>query len=269
MWAGPLQEKMINTRLEQPQPNRQTLDVYADESCQNAHRYMVLGCTLVETGLVPEVVRTIAEVRENHRLQGEMKWTKVSNSRLDGYKALVDAYFSLVARDVLHFHCLIVDTWQMDNHRFNGGDREIGFSKMIYQLLLHSVQRYSNKHPAYVYLDDRTTSHSLDELKNILNNGIAKRYNIRSRPFRRVVFRESKKSVMLQANDVVLGAVAAHKNEHDLLPGASKAKAELAAHIADRCACSRLGENTPHNQLHFRVWNFKLRTRQKKGVLRA
>lgn len=248
---------------------QQTLDVYADESCQNAHRYMVLGCTLVETGKAKEALDAFQEIRDRYRLHGEMKWTKASNNRLDGYKAIVDAYFALTARDVLHFHCLIVDTWQLDHHRFNGGDREIGFSKMIYQLLLHSVRRYPEKLPAYVYLDSRTTNHSLDELRQILNNGIAARYNIRTRPFRRVVFRDSKKSLLLQANDVLLGAVAAHKNGHDLREGASRARSALADYIADHCDCFRLGDDTPANQLRFKVWNFRLRLGQRGRVLRA
>lgn len=247
------------------------LDVYADESCQNGHRYMVLGCTIVETKNVPAALRTIQEVREQHRLMGEMKWTKASKNKLDGYKALVDAYFELSAQELLHFHCLVVDTWGFDHRRFNGGDREIGFSKMIYQLLLHSTRHYANKFPVYVYLDDRTTTHTLDNLKNVLNNGIASRYDIRSRPFKRVVFRDSKESILLQANDVLLGAVAAHKNEHDLKPGASQTKAELAAHVAAHCRCRRLGGNTPYGQLRFKVWNFRLQqgVRQRRGVLRA
>ncbi|HEY0257221.1 MAG TPA: hypothetical protein VGC39_07255, partial [Candidatus Methylacidiphilales bacterium] len=78
-------------------------------------------------------------------------------------------------------------------------------------------------------------------------------------PFRRVVFRNSKESDLLQLNDVLLGAAAWVKNGHGDRPEASIAKSELARHIMQRAGLQSLDVDTPWNRKNFTVWNFRLR----------
>lgn len=232
-------------------------DVYADELCQTNHRFLVLGGIIIRTEDVHEVVRLIRDARATQLPHGEMKWTKVSSSKFSAYQAVVDAFFDLSARDIAHFHCVIVDMSKFNNQKFNDGDREIGFSKMMFQLLAKFGRIYKQR--LYVYLDSRTTRQSLDDLRFMLNRYVAKRYGLPDWPYRRVVFRDSKESDVIQLNDILLGAMAWIKNGHGDREGASVAKNDLARHVLERANLSSLDHDTTWGQNRFSVWNFRLR----------
>lgn len=231
-------------------------DVYADESSQTNHRFLVLGGVTARTEDVPELVRLIRDARSAQLPHGEMKWTKVSGAKLPAYKAVVDAFFDMSRRDAAHFHSVIVDMAKFNNHKFNGGDREVGFSKMMFQLLAKFGRIYDER--LYVYLDSRTTRQSLDDWRLMLNRYIAKRRQLTEWPYRRLVFRDSKESDVIQLNDILLGAIAWVKNGHGDRDGASSAKNELAGYVMERANLSSLDIDTLKGQNRFSVWNFRL-----------
>jgi len=234
--------------------------IFVDESCKEKHQYLVLGGIVVEIDDIPKVLSAIHDVRSAFGLRREMKWTKISNGYVSAYRAFVDVFFDLHERDILHFHSVIIDTHRLDHAKYNQGDAEIGFSKFIYQLLVNKFGRlYSDSSPFHVYLDKRETKHSLEDLRNVLNNGIAHRYDVQSRPYRRVQFRDSKKSEILQLNDILIGAIGARKNGHHARPQASRARVGIADHIAARARIRDLGRTTPYGQRRFSIWNMTLR----------
>ena len=231
-------------------------DIYADESSQTQHRFLVLGAVTLKTEKAPELVQAIRAARLPALPHGELKWTKVSTAKLDAYRAVVDTFFAFVERDIAHFHCLSIDTSQLDHGKFNQGDHEIGFSKMVFQLLYKHARLYPER--LYAYLDERTTRQSLESVRFMLNSRCASKLGRDDFPFRRTVFRDSKESDILQLNDILLGAVAWQKNGHGLKEGASVAKGLLATHVMDRAGLRSLDTDTPKYRKHFTVWNFRL-----------
>ena len=127
---------------------------------------------------------------------------------------------------------------------------------MVFQLLYKHARLYPER--LYAYLDSRTTRQSLDGVRAMLNGRCATKLGRKEFPFRRVVFRNSKESDMLQLNDVLLGAVAWVKNGHGLRPDASVAKNDLAAHLMTRAGLASLDADTPKSRTRFTVWNFRL-----------
>jgi hypothetical protein len=231
-------------------------DIYADESSQTKHRFLALGALTARTDTVPEIIRAIQAARLPSLPQGEMKWTKVSSGKLEAYRSVVDAFFSLSDQDLLHFHAILIDTSRLNHARFNQGDKEIGFSKMVFQLLNKHCRLYPER--LYAYLDSRTTRQSLDDLKMILNRNASRKHSRTDNPFRRVVFRDSKQSDLLQLNDVLLGSVAWVKNGHGNRSEASSSKNDLASYIMSKADLRSLDINTPPSRKRFTIWNFKL-----------
>jgi hypothetical protein len=140
------------------------LEVYIDESSQNDHRYLVLGgvgVMMLQTG---DLDAAIEEARGKDLPQGEAKWTKVSKLKLPAYKRTVDVLFR--GDDLVHFHCLVVDTTKLDHGRFNEGSRDIGFNKEIYQLATKFSRIYSTA-LFHVYPDHRETSQNPEDLRLI------------------------------------------------------------------------------------------------------
>lgn len=55
------------------------MNIYIDESCQNGHRYMVLGGIRIAREDLRNVHSKFTELREQYRMFGELRWTKVSS----------------------------------------------------------------------------------------------------------------------------------------------------------------------------------------------
>ena len=81
--------------------------IYADESCKDSHKYLVLGGLVVHQQEYDLVCLSLNNVRDKYTTFGEVKWTKVSKSKLPFYKAFVDVFFDKAANDELHFHSLV------------------------------------------------------------------------------------------------------------------------------------------------------------------
>jgi Protein of unknown function (DUF3800) len=238
---------------------RKVLNVYIDESSQDAHRYMLHGGISVPDSALPDVHRAIEAVRQQHNTFGTLKWGKVSKAKLPIYIDLCDLFFELSAADILRFHSLTIDTSKVDNARFNFGNREVGFSKMVYQLLIKFARMNAKDFILHCYLDHRTTKQSLDELQAMVNNGLAKRWNISNRPVRRVQFVQTEDTPLLQLNDVLLGALASRCNDHHLKRDAAPHKVTLSAHVLARANIRYPLRSTPYGEERFTTWNFALR----------
>jgi hypothetical protein len=237
--------------------------VYCDESRQTIDRYMVLGGLIIQSNEIKRFNDTMEKFRSEQKMFAELKWSKVSEQKISEYKRFVEYFFALNNTDILHFHCMIIDNHSINHKKFSQGNKEIGFYKLYYQLLLHC---FGNKYCSnrtlqrlIVILDHRESKYKLSDLKFILNNGINKRYGINYEPYVNVESRDSKKSNLIQINDIILGAVGFQKNGYHLLAESKKSKIELAEYIAEKAGLNNLIDNTGFRNKRFTIWNFKLR----------
>tara|TARA_B100000614_G_C14327645_1_gene403253 strand:+ start:32 stop:532 length:501 start_codon:yes stop_codon:yes gene_type:complete len=161
--------------------------------------------------------------------------------------------------DTLHFKCLIIDTHKINHKKYNAGDKEIGFYKFYYQLILHCFSTQYKTARFIVKLDKRVSSYSLDDLKNVLNNGFNKKVGKRVYPFANVEAVDSKKSEIMQLNDIILGGIGYIKNGFHSLVGSKKAKVDLADYIQNKSGIYTFDVDTPYKQQRFKIWNFKLK----------
>lgn len=234
------------------------VDVYVDESSQTKHRYLALGAMVVPTRYAAMFREVVALARLPELPYGEMAWTKVSRSKLEAYRRSVDSFFKPEPElNNIQFHSIIIDTHKIKDSSFNGGSREIGFNKEIYQLLLKTFRLNSGK-LMNVYLDSRNTPIPLGELRSVLNNGARRFKRDADWPFRRVQFRESHVCNCLQIVDILLGAVAFHVNGHRQSESASVHKADLSDHIL-RSARVRDPFRDTATAGRFTIWHRQLR----------
>jgi hypothetical protein len=202
-------------------------EVYIDES-STRHRYLVLGAVVIPSANVNQLVGLLREARLPELPQGEMKWTKVSQTKLDAYLRFVDVFFAQ-PRGTLDFHSAIIDTSKQRHQLYNQGSREIGFNKEMYQLALKCGRLYDTLF--HVYPDRRVTDQKPDDLRLMLNRGLRLKGDKRDWPYRRLQFRDSKKTMLIQLTDILAGAVAFHLNGYRHAHQASPAKVRLSDHI--------------------------------------
>lgn len=231
-------------------------NIYVDESSQTAHRYLVLGGIICCPDVQVDIEKLFWEARGSTLPAGELKWTKVSPSKLDGYRRVVEVFWNNV-RIAPVFHCAVVDTHKRNETFFNGGSREIGFNKEIYQLLM----KFGRTHKGYAYHvfpDERQTSSTTEDLRMILNQGVRKKQGRSNWPFRRVHFRSSHDEPMLQLTDLLIGALAFRLNGHRHMPEASKAKCELSDYVLDLAGIKDVFTDTSIVG-RFTIWHRQLR----------
>jgi hypothetical protein len=220
---------------------------------------MVLGGLILRADDVPLFNETIQKFREETKMYAELKWTKVSRSKLPVYKRFIDYFFALNNTDRLFFRCIIIDNHQVDHRKFSKGDKELGFYKFFCQLLLHCFGRYAKEDSRYIILfDERTSKYPLNTLKIILNRGIKRNFALKSEVIRSVEARESRGSNLIQLADILMGAIGFQKNGFHLLAGSSQARVELASYVASQAGLVSLTEDTRRGQYRFMIWNFKL-----------
>jgi hypothetical protein len=226
---------------------------------------MVLGGIIIPDDRLARVKESLQKYRLEERMRAELKWSKVTKQYLRKYKIFVDHFFELNSRDCAHFHSLILDSHQFNHRKFNEGNKDLGYYKFLYQLLLHGFGKHYSKNrrgeecKLIVHPDQRNSKYPLDRLRTTLNYSMAKQYAVRTKPFLAIEAQDSKQADLAQLNDILIGAVGFQKNEIDLIAGTQRGKIDLACYIREKAGLSSLKDNTEIGWKRFEIWNFKLR----------
>lgn len=189
-----------------------------------------------------------------YSISREAKWTKVSKRHLPAYRALVDTFFK--SPDYItpcHFHATAIESARQNHSKFNEGDKELGFNKEIYQLIMKFVRLYPDG-IYHIHLDYRDSSQSNDETRRILNKGIYRRLDRMDMPIRRVHMRRSHEVLTLQLVDILLGGIAYQLNGHIEKSGASAPKCALSKHITSLANISNIENDTSFSG-KFTLWH--------------
>lgn len=232
------------------------MDVFSDESSQKGHRFLVIGTLAVLQDHTERLSNELAAIRTKYAHDREMGWTCVSKYKYQTYCEWLDVFERYAKSKRVRMTALIMDTHEPKNRRWHTGDQELGFTKVMYHLLLHRVgKKYGfSRRPIYCQLDSRTTQHDPEDLRRMLNASLANKWGIKTNPFRRVVFTDSKKSDLIQLVDLVIGGLAFDKNAHGAREGTRKEKIELSQRIVTMQAI-------PAVQSQFNLWNWEYQDR--------
>ena len=84
-------------------------EVFVDESSQNGHAFMVLGAMVVPGHAVAAYEAAITAILEVATMFGEVKWTKVSRSKLEVYRHLAAEHFRLVTSLRTEYHAMTIE----------------------------------------------------------------------------------------------------------------------------------------------------------------
>lgn len=186
-------------------------EIYCDESrpdlftskVKQKDQYLLIGSIWLPAEKRAAVKQHIKELKNKHKVGGQIKWQKVSNSRLDFYRELVDLFMSF--GNELRFRCIAVKAGEVDFSLYHNNDAELGFYKFYYQLIHHWILDFN----CYsVFCDTKTNRdpNRLAILKQCLerSNLSSKVTLIQSLP--------SKESALIQFTDFLLGAVGSELN---------------------------------------------------------
>lgn len=249
------------------------IKIYCDESRQDSPKYKLLGSIWLPADLGQPFVDEFFGWCQTHvgGLPRHMKWTncppRPDSHYMLYYVHLVDMFFSNIERG-MRFRTIIADNdYDFAHPWYHGGDPEVGFWKLYYQLLLHPLnegneyhiriaQRTVSKKVANLELEDRLT-----DLRNALNNGFRKRchYEVIDDIVAPIEARPARSRLLIQLADILTGAVGFHWHLEHLKDDAKPGKLFLAKHIARHLGRDDLLFRSLTSDSGFNIFRFKPR----------
>lgn len=206
--------------------------VYCDESRHDASEqnvFMAIGGLWVPAEAKPNLTRQLRVLMRGAELNAEVKWSKVSRKRLEAYKRIVDFFF---LQEAICFRVIVVEQNRLDFDKFHSGDRELGFYKFYYEMLVKWLLP-GNEYVILLDFQKNKGAQRYTTLRTILERSLRGKGWLKD-----LTVIDSSESPLAQLADLLTGAVAA--DWCGIAEGT--AKKELAQHIA---------QYTGHHSLRF------------------
>lgn len=231
------------------------INIWGDESSQNAHKYMVLGTIWQLPTYAAELERDVQALRRMTGFESEFHWNEMKGHQLVAYKGIVEIFKEYMDQGLLKYRAIVVN--QSDRtHKIYSDDDELHFYKMYFWLIykrLIATNQYD------IYLDRKPNSipGRLTDLKNTLNNRMFGEYRI-GNVVRRVEPRDGSQ-IELQLADVFTGAIAYVRNGFyaSVSPNPNNAKYQLVNHIQSTLSIDLSECHGPSQNSGFNIWCFR------------
>jgi len=178
-------------------------NIYCDESCHLEHDHipvMVLGAVWCMKNSVREVSEMIRELKSKHNLSKgfEIKWTKVSPSKLSFYEEII-AYFFAEPR--LHFRGLIIPDKGKLNHAAFMQNHDEWYYKMFF-VLIKQILTPQDRYRIYLDIKDTRSQQKVNMLHDVLCNNI---YDFDKSIIEKIQHVRSHEVEILQLTDLLIG----------------------------------------------------------------
>lgn len=227
------------------------LNVYCDESTPKGEFYSRFygGAVIKEQNRV-YIEDRIMHKKEDTKLNGELKWTKVNAYNLDNYIQVVDEFFDLLHANLVKMRVMFSQNIYQVGHL--DYDSNEAYLKLYYQFIKHA---FGLSHCNPLADKDISVAVLLDEVPekesnfiefkkrvaNLTNDSNFIRNRVRIRPTD-IAGVDSKSHIILQLADIVLGSMQFRLNDlHKKKPEGSRfrgkktiAKERLYKHILSR-----------------------------------
>lgn len=227
----------------------QQFNVYCDESCHlpnDGQLAMVLGAISCPREKRLEIAKRIREIKIKHKLTAdfEIKWTKVSQSKLGFYMDIVDYFFD---DDDLSFRALIVPDKQLLAHEKFRQTHDDWYYKM-YFTMLKTIFVPQNSYKIFIDIKDTLGQAKINVLHDALCNNAYDFSRSMIADIKRV---HSHDVEQLQLADLLIGALSyLHRHAEG-----SIAKQTLIKRIRERSRYSLVATTMPsEKKFNLLVW---------------
>ncbi|MEM9078080.1 MAG: DUF3800 domain-containing protein [Bacteroidota bacterium] len=234
----------------------ETVNIYCDESSHlenDKSSIMGLGALSCPDIEKRNVSFSIHAIKEKHNLPKsfEIKWTKVSNSKLDFYLDIIDYFFET---PFLGFRSVIIDKNQLNHDLVKSNHDEFYYKMNFYLLrqLLDTTKSYR------IFLDKKDTNgrKKIRKLHEVLCND---NYDFKQEIIKTVQEVVSNQVILVQLCDLLLGAVCYINRDLASSPG----KLEVVKRIQQRSSYSLVKSTFPSE---YKMNTFIWETSKKNGL---
>ena len=194
-----------------------TINIYCDESCHlqnDKEPVMVIGAVYCPIEKKEEIFERLYSFKVKHNLipknkkndkdnrtYYELKWNKVSKSKIEYYKDVIDYFFD---DDDLQFRVLVVSNkTDIDYEKFNH-THDTFYYKMYFGML-KAILNPENSHHIYIDIKDTKSKEKVHKLEQVLRND---KYDYSKEIIKKVQQVRSHEVEILQLADLLVGATA-------------------------------------------------------------
>lgn len=232
------------------------LALFCDEAGKDTDRYLAVGGLVVAHSDVAAIRAEFIRRKTALGLNKEAKWNATRKPTLEKHRSLIKWTFDLIRKRELLFHCLLVDFERFDHGLREDGGKAESMKRMYYQLILHRLlKKHGREYDCYALIDKCNELTGLERFRTGLNTD-SKRFKCDG-ALKVIEFRDSEKEPLLQMNDLILGAVCAHRNRRFEEAGAGQYKANLAGYVLGKFDLLNFDGDTPRAQDTLSIWNLK------------
>jgi len=241
-------------------PEQKTFDIYVDETSKNSP-FMGVGALFTRKDSARSIAQMMQETIDSFgdRPDREIHWTELKNHQLPMYKAV--ALKLMACNQVkpyrMRFNALIVETSKIDKSVSEGANREVILSKFMFGLVFQMASNFGINNHYRVFID---SPHGREEpdpaLKAMLNNRAYSRSGQRTDPFKVVRYVRSENSRLIQAVDLLAGAIAYETNSLHLACQPAKHRLGLWRAMLDASAYETFAEPTRARLNRLQIMHF-------------
>lgn len=228
---------------------------YSDSSSHRGHQFVVVGGIAIRPDHVERINGLLQSLKDDAGINREFKWNEYKGGRKrQAYEAAVDLFFQLLHENKLHFHCVICDFTAFDHKKDGLGSPEKSVNKLYYQLMLHRVCAFYGQQMRIIMTPDHgNDSSEIVNFRGAICAAAYRKYKTRPNCLRAIQPQPSASNNILQMLDVIIGAIAAHRENRKLGPN----KVHLRDYILPSSPIKDFSIDTTNEARRLTVWNFK------------
>lgn len=186
------------------------INVYCDESCHlqnDGQKVMGFGSIWCPKNKRLQICKDIRAIKHNFGIKerAEIKWTKVSPSKINFYEKLIEYFFN---SNDLRFRALIIpDKNKLNHHEYNHTHDD--FYYIMYYYTLKHFLRNEESYNIYIDIKDTKSWEKTSNLKYwLLKYFKNKNYYFNEKCFiKKVQLVRSHETELMQLTDLLLGAI--------------------------------------------------------------
>lgn len=183
----------------------QTINIYCDESCHlenDGQSAMTLGALLCPVEKRREISVRLREIKARHGIPAstEIKWGKVSPSKMEFYQEWLDYFFD---DDDLGFRAVVIPDKQSLNHHLFDQIHDDWYYKMLFTLI-KVLLKPANQYRIYLDYKDSLSGQKAAKLHQVLNHSSC---DFDKKIIQRIQPVPSHESELLQLCDLLIGAI--------------------------------------------------------------
>lgn len=233
--------------------------MYIDESCHlenDGLSLMCIGYTKIDAQNYKQFKEDIKAIKLRHHTPTEIKWNKLSMSRIALYKELIDYFF----QQQIQFRAILVkNKKQLDHQRFNKGDHTSFYYSLVFLLLRNQYVNFSQDQ--YKVILDIKDTRGKERLRN-LDTRLKKEYEVKfnqTSPFHFFQHIRSEENVFLQLTDLFIGAITYKARKEYEKENASLVKNEIVKYIEQKSGYV-LDDGTNPFEEKFNIFDFRIQS---------